>query len=287
MSRYKHLVLPLAAGFMAIAGAASAQCAGSGVVTRIQGSDKDVSIQRGGARVANPRVLEVVCAGDVVRTSGGTVVTLSIDGVGPVKIDGARAYTVGPRKGKPGAAGNVYRAVSDQVMPDMKKLPWNVMTKDPVAPVRFAAPEGSVQIVSPGRNQLYVRLVDGIGPYKVELRNASGAVLKSAEAAEPAVTLTGLALTPGDYTLVGTAADGSTAEQRIKVAPGAPAPSPEYNELTDAELIVALQALEMARSDPAKWQLEATQVLAAAPKGEMDRERVFALIDDYGLNPPN
>lgn len=283
MSRYSFLALPLAAGIFAIAGAASAQCAGSGVVTRIQGDPGQVSILRGGSSVAKPRVLEVVCAGDVVRTSGGAVVTLSIDGVGPVRVTGS-PYTVGPRKGKPGAAGNVYRAVSDQVMPDMKKLPWDVKTKAPEDPVRFAAPDGSVQVVSPGRSQLLVRLIDGIGPFHVELQDASGQVLKAMDTQTPEVTFTGLSLAPGDYRFVVKSQSDSRAEMRFQVAPGAPAPSAEIGELTDAELQAALYALELARTDPAKWQLEATQVLAGAPKGELDRERVFALIDDYGLN---
>ena len=282
--RVRTFVFPLGVAFMAVAGAASAQCAGSGVVTRIQGKPEEVSIVRGGAPVTRPRVLEVVCAGDVVRTSGGSVVTLSIDGVGAVKVDKARPYTVGPRKGKPGAAGNVYRAVSDQVMPDMKRLPWDVKTKGENDPVRFAAPDGSVQVVSQGRSQLHVRLVDGLPPFRIELLDASGKVLKTVEANSHEVTLTGLSLAPGEYRLVAHSRTDTKAEMRLTVADGVPAPSADIGDLSDRELAAALHALELARADPNKWLFEATQILADAPRGDLDRERVFALIEDYGLN---
>ena len=109
MIKALSFAVPAAFSVMLLAsGAQAAACAGSGVITRIQGgTPTDVVITRAGAQVTKPRVLEVVCAGDVVSAKGAAVVTLSIDGVGAVVVNKTKPYTVGARRGRPGAAGNM------------------------------------------------------------------------------------------------------------------------------------------------------------------------------------
>src|ERR1700760_4034588 len=117
-----------AAALLGLGGVATA-CTGAGVIVRIDGQPQDLAITRaeaGGQAVSRPRVLEVVCSGDGIKASGVTSVTLSIDGVGPVKVAKNTVYTVPARAGAPTAIGNAYRTINDQVMPDMKRLPWNV-----------------------------------------------------------------------------------------------------------------------------------------------------------------
>ena len=60
MNFSRFILVPAVVGFMGVAGAAAAQCAGSGVVTRIQGLPTDVTIARAGKPVSRPRVLEVL-----------------------------------------------------------------------------------------------------------------------------------------------------------------------------------------------------------------------------------
>ena len=281
----RQFALPLAAAVAVLAAPAAAQaaCAGAGVITRIQGLPSDVTITRGGAPVAKPRVLEVICTGDTITVRGNSVVTLSVDGVGAVRVDKAKPYSVGPRRGRPGAAGNVYRAVSEQVMPDMKRLPWDVRTKGEVfEPLHFLVPTSGVQSVAASRNQLAVRLVGPGGPYKVELKDASGAVVKSMTSAEPEFVLGGLALTPGGYTLAVSASDGEVATMKLRAEASVPGPSAEAAEPTDPELVAAFHAVELAKSDPNRWSFEAQQILATAPENGLDRERVYALIETYG-----
>src|SRR3989442_8986499 len=102
--------------------AAAAPCASSGVITRIDGRPQDIAIVRqqdgGPITVPRPRVLEVMCAGDVVRVSGGSSVTIAVDGHGSVRVAQAAAYTVPARSGGPSLAGHAYRALNDQGMPD-------------------------------------------------------------------------------------------------------------------------------------------------------------------------
>lgn len=278
MIRTLGIALPIAFGAMLMATTAeAAACAGSGVITRIQGVNTDVAITRAGKPVSRIRVLEVVCVGDVVTTKGATVVTLSIDGVGPVKVDRARAYTVGPRKGKPSASGNVYRAVSDQVLPDMKRLPWDVRTKGPGEPLRFTVGT-QPQFIAAGRTSLLVRLV-GHGPYQLSLLDSGGATVKSITGSTEELTITGLNLTAGDYRLVAKDSGGVTAEMQIRVDANLTPPTGEYEDLSDPEVVAAVKAMRLAQSDPAKYSLEAQQILASAPANGLDRDTIYKVIE--------
>src|ERR1700676_3389713 len=127
--RFLLTVATAAAARAGATGALAAPCVGAGVVTRIDGDPAAVSIARAGAQVARPRVLEVVCVGDRIAAGGATKVTLSVDGRGQIHVDARAPYVVAARAGAPSVAGNAYRAVSDQVMPDMKRLPWDVRLK--------------------------------------------------------------------------------------------------------------------------------------------------------------
>lgn len=276
--------VPAAFSVMLLAsGAQAAACAGSGVITRIQGgTPTDVVITRAGAQVTKPRVLEVVCSGDVVTAKGAAVVTLSIDGVGAVVVNKTKPYTVGPRRGRPGAAGNVYRAVSEQVMPDMKRLPWDVRTKALGDPLHFTVPTNAVQTITAGRSQLTVRLVGPEGAIQVDLFDASGTKIRSAESTTGEAIFTGLNLAPGEYRVAARNGSGETAELKFAVADGRPAPSADIAELSDPEVQAALYALEIAKADPNKWSFEAQQIIASAPQNGLDRERVYQLIETYG-----
>lgn len=270
--------LPVAFGAVLLASTAqAAACAGSGVITRIQGLNTDVAITRAGKPVSRIRVLEVVCVGDVVTAKGGTVVTLSIDGVGAVKVDRAKSYTVGPRRGKPSATGNVYRAVSDQVLPDMKRLPWDVRTKGPGDPLRFTVGT-QPQFIAAGRTSLLVRLV-GHGPYEVSLLDASGATVKSVNGTTEELTLTGLNLSAGDYRLVAKDTSGATAQMELRVDPSLTPPTGEYEDISDPEVVAAVKAMQLAQSDPAKYSLEAQQILATAPSNGLDRDTIYKVIE--------
>lgn len=283
------IALPIAFGAVLMASTAqAAACAGSGVVTRIQGgTDKDVAITRAGRTVVNVRVLEVVCVGDVVTAKkAGVIVTLSIDGVGPVRVEQSKPYTVGPRRGKPSASGNVYRAVSDQVLPDMKRLPWNVRTKggvpgsDPA--IKFAAGSDTPQVVSASHASLLIRLIGDGAPYQISLLDASGATVKSATGSGEEVVLSGLSLKPGSYRITAKDNNGATTEMSIEVVASVPQPSGEFDDISDPEVVAAVRAVRLAQSDPAKYTLEAQQILAAAPANGMDRERVYQRIESLG-----
>lgn len=280
----KKLGIAAAAAFsaMLLAGTASAAtCAGSGVITRIQGgTPNDVSITRAGSVVTKPRVLEVVCAGDVVSAKGAAVITLSIDGVGAVRVDKSKPYTVGPRRGRPGAAGNVYRAVSDQVMPDMKRLPWDARIKAMGDPLHFTVPDSQPQSIT-SRTSLSVRMVGPEGQITLQLVDPSGAVVKTAQTSTGEVTLSGLSLGAGVYTLKAT--NGSeNAELKFSVSNDRPAPSADIAELSDPEVQAALYALELTKNDPNRWSFEAQQIIASAPENGLDRERVLQLMETYG-----
>ena len=183
--------------------AAQAACDGAGVIVRIDGQPQEVLITRGAQTVSRPRVLEVICHNDVIKTTGATAIVLSVDGVGSVKVAHSVVYTVPARTGAPTAMGNAYRTINDQVMPDMKRLPWNVRLKGAGDDFGFALPalsQGGQQLTV-GSRGLLVRLVGGTAPYKVEIHDAHGQVVASQTSESHEVALTGLSLAPGAYTL--------------------------------------------------------------------------------------
>lgn len=263
-----------AIGALALAGTASA-CDGAGVVTRIEGNPASVSISHaGGGGVSRPRVMEVVCAGDTIN-AGGARVTLSLDGKGNVEV--TSTYRVPARSGAPSLAGNAYRAVNDQVVPDMKRLPWDVRLKGEV-PLDFAIPtmaQGSQKIPA-GDHALLVRVIGGSGPYTATLAGAATATTTSDSGD---IILPRTNLPPGRYTVtIRDAAGENITGQFSVVNPAQPVPD-TYRELTDPEVRAAATAASVARGAPTTRAFEAEQLLFTAPQNGLDRERVFDLIE--------
>ena len=243
-------------------------------------------IMRGGAPVARPRVLEVLCQADTVRVANGTVVTLSLDGRPPVKVQGTVAYTVGARAGAPNIATNAYVNVSNHLMPDMKRQPWDVRLRGPGRELSFAAPGmvGGHQSLTAGPRDLLVRLDGGVGSYKVVLVGGSGSVLGQGAGSSSDIVLRGLSLSPGVYTIKASDSSGGQVEAPIKVTSETPPTTEDYAGLTDAEVRAAAQAADLAREHADTWAFEAEQILAAAPAHGLDRESVYELIESYGAS---
>lgn len=274
------------AGAIGWSGVAMA-CTGAGVITRIDGQPQDLVITRtddGGTQtVSRPRVLQVVCSGDVIKAVSGTSVTLSIDGVGPVKVAQNTVYTVPVRSGAPTAIGNAYRSIDQQVLPDMKRLPWNVRLKGAGDDFGFALPalvEGG-QEVPAGANALLVRLVGGTAPYKVELRDAQGQLVASQTSENHEVELSKLTLAPGAYKI--TAADSTPRlmDATFTVVTDPPPAEPAFADLPDPEVRSAASAAALAREATGTWSFEAEQQLASAPQDGLDRDQVYELIESY------
>jgi hypothetical protein len=242
-------------------------CAGAGIVTRIDGRPQDIVISRAGATVPRPRVLEVVCQGDIVRVSGATKATLSVDGQGKVTVDGARPYTVPQRRGAPSVAGNAYRSVSDKVVPDMKRLPWDVRLKGSGTGFEFALPAlaSGQQKLQAGRRDLLVRLAGGDGPFRVDLTTESGASVATASGGDPDLVLRGVTLAPGTYKLKASDSSANGVEARLVVSAEGPPADTTFADLPDAEVRAAVRAVELAKAHPDVWSFEAVQLLSAAP----------------------
>jgi hypothetical protein len=274
-----------------VLGAASTAqaCDGAGVIVRIEGQPQDVVINRteggGPSVVSRPRVLEVVCHNDVIKTVGATFIVLSIDGVGTVKVDHAAAYTVPARKGAPTVVGNAYRSINDQVMPDMKRLPWNVRLKGAGDDFGFALPALAAggQQVRAGNQTLLVRLVGGAAPFKVEIHDAQGALVASQTSPTHAVVLSHVQLAPGAYKITASDANGSL-DATINAVDAAPPLDASFDGLGDPEIRLAAQATTLARDKTATWSFQAEQELAAAPDNGLDRDQVYELIESYSAD---
>ena len=274
------------AGALGLGGAASA-CEGAGVIIRIEGQPQDVQITRldGASKsvVTRPRVLEVVCHNDVIRTTGATYLVLSIDGAGTVKVDRNIAYTVPNRSGAPTMVGNAYRTLNDQVLPDMKRLPWNVRIKGAGDDFGFALPAlmAGGQKVQAGDRSLLIRLVGGTAPYKVEIRDAQGKLVASQTSPDHQVVLAGVALGAGDYKITASDATPRSLDATVTAVPDAPPQDASYAGLADPEIKSAAMATGLARDQTATWSFEAEQELNAAPADGLDRDKVYELIESY------
>lgn len=271
-------------------GAAAHACDGAGVIIRIEGQPQDVQIQRseGGAAttVSRPRVLEVICRGDVLRTAGTTFVVLSIDGVGAVRVDHNVSYTVPLRSGAPSLAGNAYRSIGDQVMPDMKRLPWNVRLKGAGDDFGFALPAlmAGGQQLQAGARPLLVRLVGGTAPYKVEVHDANGALVASQTSTTNEVVLPTASYAVGKYSVTASDSTPRSLDATFQVVAATPPPDDAFNGIDDQEVRVAAVASDLARQYTATWSFEAEQELAAAPGHGLDRDKVFELIENYSTD---
>jgi hypothetical protein len=290
----KHAILKgcalaaLATGLFTATSASAAGCASAGVIVRIAGRPQDVTINRildgKPTVVSRPRVLEVMCAGDRVMVTGGSTVTISLDGRGPVTVSGAAPFTVAARAGAPSAAGNAYRALNDQVMPDMKRLAWSVRLKGEGDDFGFATPglsSGTENLVA-GNRSLLVRIVGGVAPYKAELRDPSGALVASHTETDHSVQLPTANLKPGAYRLTITDGSPRSLDATVTVVAEAAPVEAAFADIPDPEVRSATAAAGLAQAHPAVWAFEAEQMMSAAPATSgLDRDRIYELIESY------
>ena len=286
MNQTKWIWAALAGVATAALATGASACPGAGVITRIEGRPQDLLIAREGSPVARPRVLEVLCEGDSVRVQNGAVATLSIDGSGKVTVQGSQVYNVGARRGGPSLAGNAYKNVSERVMPDMKRQPWDVRLRGPGPALGFALASLSSdhQMLTTGRHDLLVRLDGGVGSYQVDILNDAGAKLATAQGRDSDIVLKGLDLAPGAYTIRATDGTGASVNAKFKVVADKPPLSPDYDGIADVEVQAAAMAADLARTQPDIWSFQAEQLLVAAPPNGLDRESVFELIESYGVS---
>jgi hypothetical protein len=262
-------------------------CPGIGLVTRIDGLPQNVIITRveNGKQVLvwRPRVLEVVCQDDLVHTIGATSVFILVDGRGSVRVNRDLDYRVPARSGAPSLAGNAYRNISDQVMPDMKRLPWSVRVKGGGDDFGFSlsALSAGGQQVQAGRRTLLVRLVGGAPPYHVEISTAAGAPVASQTSSGHEVVLSDVALTAGAYQVKAVDAAPNALSAQIAVVDVSPPADTAFAGLADPEVRAAASATALAKADPGVWSFEAEQQIEAAPSNGLDRDKVYELIESY------
>lgn len=275
------LLVSGALGAALFAGGAQAQCVGAGVITRIDGQPQDVAIDRGGSEVSRIRVLEVLCEGDRVEVRGPATVTLSIGSSGPVQLRQGGSFTVHGASSRPSLASNAYLSVTDNVLKDMKRQPWEVRLRGGEPPLSFGVEgltAGGQQALA-GQRDLLVRMVGGRPGYTVTLSGPGGVVATGSGDASGEVLLRGADLAPGSYSLEGRDAAGTVVRGGFAVA-GQPAVSSAYDGIDDAEVRAAVAAADLARTAPA-WSFESEQMLNAAPRASLDRASVYRLIESY------
>jgi hypothetical protein len=279
----------MAALAVMLAASAAQACTGVGVIVRIEGKPQDVVILRADsagtrAPVARPRVLEVLCEADTIRVQNSAAVTLSLDGSPSVRVQGAEIFTVGARHGAPSLAGNAYRNVSNHLLPDMKRQPWDVRLRGPGRELGFALTNLAAghQTLTSGSRDLLVRLDGGVEAYEVQLVNEAGAVLARAAGSTSDMVLHGLNLTAGSYLIKATDSSGANIEAHVTVVADKPPVSEDYAGIDDREVQAAALAADLAREHADVWSLEAEQILQTAPANGLDRDSVFDLIESYG-----
>ena len=166
----------------------------------------------------------------------------------------------------------------------MKRLPWNVRLKGAGDDFGFALPTlvAGGQKLQAGSRPLLVRLVGGTAPYKVDIKDAGGALVASQSSDNHEVELRAVALAPGVYHITASDSTPRSLEADVAVVTDGPPQSGAFTDLSDPEVKIAASSTILARDHPADWSFEAEQQLNTAPDSGLDRDKVYELIESYG-----
>jgi hypothetical protein len=199
-------------------------------------------------------------------------------------VSATAPYLVATRSGAPSLAGNAYRAVNQQVMPDMKRLPWDVRLKGGNTDFAFALPQmsGGAQELAAGQRSLLLRVTGGTGPYTATVSGPGGTAQASGNGAD--LFFSSLAYTPGRYHVTAKDGAGVVIQADFTVTATPPALPTIYESLSDPEVRAAATACALARAQSPTEALQAEQLLADAPSNGLDRGRVYDLIESYGAD---
>ena len=257
---------------------ASSACPSAGLVKRIDGDPRQADLRRGGA--PGPiRVLQTVCAGDVVEVGSGRVL-LSVSGMGDVMVGPNNSFQLPAPRGQADYASNAYRTMDERIMPGMMRIRMEVRVKGGAEPFGFSVDSLATggQQVSIGHPTLLVRMVGGVGPFEGRLIDSSGAVSVT-RATDEALVFRGLALKPGPVTITVNDSTGRQIKGSFVATADGPAHTADYRGLEDPEVRTAVEAIDLAQTAPKTQAFEAEQELNNAPANGLDRTPVYVRIE--------
>jgi hypothetical protein len=258
-------------------------CVGAGVIAKVEGDYRQVTVHRRSGRVFHPDVLDVVCEGDQISAGAGARVTIAIDGGPPMTLSG-QSTTIVPRSAARSLAGNFYSVVNDKLRPDITRMQRDMRLKGDGPPLAFAIatlPDGRQQVAA-GSRGLLVRVRGGTGPYRAALTGPGGLSL-AASSDTAALTFDAAVFAAGRYRIEAADAQGAKIAAEFEAAPEPAASADAPAGFSDPEIQAATLAALLVRTDKHR-ALEAEQMVAASPANGLDRERIYDLIESYSTN---
>ena len=169
-----------------------------------------------------------------MEVRGPATVTLSIGSSGPVQLRQGGSFTVHGQSARPSLASNAYLSVTDNVLKDMKRQPWEVRLRGGEPPLGFGVEgltAGGQQVLA-GQRDLMVRMVGGRPGYTVTLSGPGGVVATGSGDSSGEVILRGASLAPGTYSLEGRDGAGTVVRGGFAVADSLRSPAPMMGSTT-------------------------------------------------------
>ena len=275
--RFTVAVLFCATG-LSLAGSAHA-CQSLGLVKRVDGDLTQAILERNGAQ-GSLRVLEIVCAGDLIQAHGAKVL-ISVNGQADVTVGPNNAYQL-PSAAPVSYADNAYRIIDEKIWPDAARIRMELRVKGGSEPFEFSVAGliDGAQEINLDRRTLLVRVTGGVAPFTGRLTDSSGLDVET-QSQDGTLIFTGLNLKEGSVAVEVADSRGVRLKGAFMATAKAVAPNPDFKSLIDPEVRAAVEAIDLAKSAPRTRMLEAEQQLNAAPRKSLDREPVYAVIESY------
>ncbi len=288
MTRFS-LLAATAIGLVAtLAQSAMAQCpsgrAVAGTIVHATGPQTMMTIYRAGQPVL-PVEFASVCEGDIVDLeSPRAIVKMRMnDSPLPSTLIGKTRTTIAPRSKPPTVADNAFAVMLDRLMPDLARFAKHANARTTRSEAFWNAPgltEGTALLVA-GERGLVLGWTAPVGTYRLEIRDTQTGAVTATGTTGGDVILPPRAWNVGDfrvslYSVDGPAAPLLTGAFRVVAAP--PPPAPAAPAWAGPELAAAAHALTLIDSDPARYGLEALQIMHQAPQEGLDRTAIFDAI---------
>jgi hypothetical protein len=270
--------------------------AGTRVVGYVQSSTGRAELKRPGLPATQLVPLQPVCNDDVVEAAANSTTRVRLLG----RIDGDRIDSEilnihGPsrhvlpslQRGS-AATDNIIAIFFEKFLPNLM-LTSKQATARAGQPARWITPglDNTRQSLNPGRRALSMAWRGGSVPFQVKVFDQYGSLITSQSSRQRELTLPAQDWVTGNFDIKLYSRDDQVPFLSATFTV-APLVLPELDVGIDAvdigaENLAAMRALNMTRTDPSRFSLEAGQILSAAPEEGLDREFIRRSISNYSF----
>jgi len=283
-----HLVGAAAIGLVAVLGqTAHAECPPNRAVAGVIVDTKGVRmlIHRA-AGPMTPREMDVICDGDIVEieTERSYIKVRMAGSSLPSTLVGPMKKPIAAYSPTPSFVDNAYAVALGRLMPGLSTKREHALARSGKNETFWNAPgltEGTALLAS-GRRELVLGWTAAAANYMLEVREGATGARTTVSATNNDVVVPARIWRPGVYHVSLYRADEPSAPLlagsfRV-VSDEPPPPPPATPAWAGAELAAATHALLLIETDPARYGLEALQIIESSPREGLDRSVVYDAI---------